>query len=197
MKNDGRSEKDRIRQHMQALRRDMSKEACVEAAHDMMRHLFADSDLLRLQPGDAVAIFSPIRGEPDFYHHRSVFFEKHLTVCLPRVEDGQMNFYAVGPDDKLVLGIFGLSEPGSDCQLVTREKLRVVLFPGLAFSRSGGRIGYGAGYYDRYFARETVPDREIRIGVAHSYQVFDSLPQDAYDIRVDYLVTPDGIWPTT
>ena len=188
-------EKKRIRQQMQDLRREVSQEVSDRAAHDILTNFF-EGPGLQLEPGDAVAIFSPIRGEPDFYGHRSLFFERKLTLCLPRVDHDGMHFYAVRPQDQLVPGTFGLSEPGSDCPRIAEENLRVIICPGLAFSRRGERIGFGAGYYDRFFAQEQGDQRALRVGACYDFQVFESLPQEENDVRMDLLVTPEGVYPT-
>jgi 5-formyltetrahydrofolate cyclo-ligase len=60
----------------------------------------------------------------------------------------------------------------------------------LGFDRAGGRIGYGAGYYDRFLSKN--PNLQ-KIGIAFACQEFDGLPVDENDIRMDYIITEDGI----
>lgn len=64
------------------------------------------------------------------------------------------------------------------------------IIPMLGFDRSGGRLGYGAGYYDRFLSK----NEHIRtIGLAYSSQEVIQLPVDANDISMDIMVTEDGI----
>ena len=60
----------------------------------------------------------------------------------------------------------------------------------LGFDRHGGRIGYGAGYYDRFLSKH--PGLR-KIGIAFACQEFDGLPVDENDIRMDYIITENGI----
>jgi 5-formyltetrahydrofolate cyclo-ligase len=60
----------------------------------------------------------------------------------------------------------------------------------LGFDRSGGRLGYGAGYYDRFLAKN---QKIKRIGIAFGCQEAEKLPVDENDIHMNYIVTEDGI----
>lgn len=61
-----------------------------------------------------------------------------------------------------------------------------VLVPGLGFSPAGGRLGFGAGYYDRWLAEHPAA---LRIGLCFEYQIVPELPVEAHDAPLDYLVT--------
>ncbi len=83
---------------------------------------------------------------------------------------------------------FGIREPGlSHLKIASPSVLDFVLVPGLAFDRKGGRIGYGAGYYDRFL--KEVPDHAVRVGVAFDFQVLDSIPQTEFDVPVQKILT--------
>jgi 5-formyltetrahydrofolate cyclo-ligase len=60
----------------------------------------------------------------------------------------------------------------------------------LGFDRKGGRIGYGAGYYDRFLSKN--PGLR-KIGIAFACQEVDNLPVDENDIRMDAIITEDGM----
>lgn len=62
----------------------------------------------------------------------------------------------------------------------------VVVTPGLGFTEAGHRIGFGAGYYDRWFAAHR---SQVKIALAFEAQVVPSVPTDANDIPVDAIVT--------
>ncbi|MCH7623182.1 MAG: 5-formyltetrahydrofolate cyclo-ligase [Nitrospinae bacterium] len=71
--------------------------------------------------------------------------------------------------------------------MVSPKVLDFVLVPGLAFDRKGGRIGYGAGYYDKFL--KEVLDHVVRVGVAFDFQVLDSIPQTEFDVPVQKILT--------
>ncbi len=66
----------------------------------------------------------------------------------------------------------------------------VALTPGLAFTRSGTRLGFGAGYYDKWFSRNTVGQK---IALAFDVQIIDQLPHDSLDVPVDKIVTESSV----
>ena len=66
----------------------------------------------------------------------------------------------------------------------------VAITPGLGFTEKGGRLGYGRGYYDRWFSHYEV---KTKIGVAFEVQIVDELPMEKTDVLLDMLVTEDRI----
>jgi 5-formyltetrahydrofolate cyclo-ligase len=74
--------------------------------------------------------------------------------------------------------------------VVTVEDVDVVIVPGVAFDRRGGRVGYGGGFYDRLFSRApAVPT----VAVAFAVQLVDEVPEGRSDRRVDAIVTEDEV----
>ena len=90
----------------------------------------------------------------------------------------------------LVRHPFGMLEPGPECPQMRPD---VVLVPLLAFDRSGYRLGYGGGYYDRTLARFRAEGPVKAIGLAFAEQEVDAVPFDAYDQRLDVVVTPTDV----
>lgn len=113
-------------------------------------------------------------------------------VAVPRVFGSEMEFYYIGGWQDLRPGCMGIMEPASHCEPVCIRhgaaggRLVPVIVPGLAFTRDGSRIGYGGGYYDRYFA-----DKEgfYMIGAAYDFQILDQLPTGGHDVRMDCVIT--------
>jgi 5-formyltetrahydrofolate cyclo-ligase len=66
----------------------------------------------------------------------------------------------------------------------------VVILPGVAFSRSGSRLGQGGGWYDRFLA-QIRPDCAV-VGVAFTEQLLDDLPVEDHDITMHHVVTQEG-----
>lgn len=84
---------------------------------------------------------------------------------------------------------WGIREPMPDASVIVPD---VVLVPLLAFDDRGYRLGYGGGFYDRSIAeiRQTKP--VITIGLAYDELKVDAVPHDAYDQRLDWVLTPSG-----
>ena len=108
------------------------------------------------------------------------------TVAVPRVlpERGVMQAVVIRGLDDFAPGRFGIPEP------TTHEPLEqtpdVTIVPGLAFTRTGARLGQGGGYYDRYLADHPAT---YKVGVCFNEQLADLLPTNAHDIYMDEVVT--------
>lgn len=92
----------------------------------------------------------------------------------------------------LAAGVWGIREPRVDlCPEVPASEVGLVLVPGVAFTRSGERLGYGGGYYDR-FIRGLVSPPTALVAAAFELQVLEVLPISERDQRVDLVVTEDA-----
>ena len=91
-----------------------------------------------------------------------------------------------GLDEKnLRLGPMGIREP-VDADVVEPKEVSAWIIPGLAFTRSGKRLGYGGGWYDRFLA--SAPKDAAKIGVAYSFQIVDDFPAEPHDIPLTDVV---------
>ena len=107
------------------------------------------------------------------------------TVCVPRVLGGEMS--AVPYSDKLEKGAFGLTQPseGED------TPCEVAFVPLLAVDKTGTRLGYGGGYYDKFFAKHP---EIMKVGLAYEGQLAEMLPREDTDIPLDAVVTEKVIY---
>ena len=113
-------------------------------------------------------------------------------VLLPRVNRAsrQLELYAVQDIERQVApGAWGIREPRMDCceKFEALAELDLILLPGVAFSRDGGRLGYGGGYYDKLLQR--MPHQPTLVAGAFALQLVEDIPQEPTDRRVDWLVT--------
>jgi 5-formyltetrahydrofolate cyclo-ligase len=113
-------------------------------------------------------------------------------LVLPRILRGQggLEIRAVrDPDADLVSGVWGLREPDpARCPEVAPAAIDFILVPGVAFDARGGRIGYGAGYYDRLLSDPAL--RAVRVAALFDVQLVESVPCESHDRPVDVLVLP-------
>lgn len=118
------------------------------------------------------------------------------TLLLPRVEAGtsRLTLHRVTDlHNDLEPGVWGILEPRADsATAVPLSTVDWVLVPGVAFTRQGDRLGYGAGYYDRLIAGIT--HRPALVAGAFSVQLVDDLPTLPYDCSVDTVVTEDAVF---
>lgn len=92
--------------------------------------------------------------------------------------------------DALTPGGYGIPEP-QRAQPYEGD-IDLVLVPGLVFHPSGYRIGYGKGYYDKFFSKG---GRSIKVGLAYVCQLCNEPFGEAHDVRMDYIVTERGGMP--
>jgi 5-formyltetrahydrofolate cyclo-ligase len=74
-------------------------------------------------------------------------------------------------------------------EVVPSEKIDLLVVPGLVFDRSGYRIGYGGGYYDRYLAHF----KGAAVSLAFNDQIGENLPHEEFDIPVEQVITETGL----
>ncbi len=112
--------------------------------------------------------------------------------CLPCIQaDNSLHFAPWRAGDELLSNRYGIPEPAlaPESQLQP-EAMAVILLPLLGFSRSGARLGMGGGYYDRSLAfRQARPAPPLLIGVGYAFQELPALQSDAWDVRLDAVVT--------
>jgi 5-formyltetrahydrofolate cyclo-ligase len=112
-------------------------------------------------------------------------------VALPKIVQGDLEPRSYAPGDPVSETTFGAFEP-SEGLAVDPSEIDAVIAPGVAFDRSGRRVGYGGGFYDRFFLR-TRPDT-VRVGIGFDLQlVDDDLPDGHFDLRIDIVVTESEI----
>lgn len=109
------------------------------------------------------------------------------VLVLPRTEGDMINFYEISSTDELAAGRFGVMEPPPTHPA---RRIDLLVVPGIAFDKKGYRLGYGKGYYDRYLS-EKKP--QFAIGLAYNFQLLESLPHDAHDVKMHAVATEDGI----
>ena len=95
--------------------------------------------------------------------------------------------YLDAPDD-LAPGAFGIPEPQGEA--ADPASIDLTLVPGAAFDKSGGRLGRGGGYYDRYLPLV----RGLTVGLAFECQMLETVPREAHDIGIQRVVTESAVY---
>jgi 5-formyltetrahydrofolate cyclo-ligase len=142
---------------------------------------------LPVAAGAVVGGYWPRGTEMDVRPLLTSLHQRGHAVGLPHVRRGQpMTYHCWRPEDRLVSGVFGIEMPDFHTPAVTPDLL---LLPLLAFDVRGNRLGYGAGYTDRTIAALRAHMRVVCVGVAYAVQEFETVPHDALDQRLDWVIT--------
>src|ERR1700738_2055708 len=143
---------------------------------------------LEIRPGAVVAGYSPIRSEIDPAPLMRELAAQGAQLALPVIASrGQaLRFRAWSPNDKLMQGPLGILDPPPAAAEIVPD---IVLVPLAAFDRSGHRIGYGAGHYDRTLAQLRKSKAVTAIGVAFAAQEVEPVPALQHDVALDYVLT--------
>jgi 5-formyltetrahydrofolate cyclo-ligase len=118
--------------------------------------------------------------------------EEGKTVLVPIIEKEThtLRLSYLTSMDQLEPGTFRVPEPLTKERPAPASSVDAVLVPMVGFDRAGHRLGYGAGYYDRFFeANPAIP----RIGMAYACQEAEGIPTEEYDARMDQIVTEDEV----
>jgi 5-formyltetrahydrofolate cyclo-ligase len=134
--------------------------------------------------GWTVCAFSALPSEPDLLDP----WPEGKRIILPRVVGSTVCLHAVENHTELVEGSFGILEPAPNAP-IAEAKADLILVPGLAFDRSGVRLGRGGGYYDRLLSEFD----GLRVGVCFEELVLERIPVEPHDMCMDFLITPAGI----
>lgn len=136
-----------------------------------------------------VLLTLPFRSEWDTLPLIELALASGKTVAAPRVNRAtrMLELHALtGSARALVPGAYGVPEPDANADRVAPESVEWVLVPGVAFDRTGRRLGYGGGYYDRLLP---LIGRAPRVAGAFDVQLVDRVPWAPHDVCVDVIVT--------
>ena len=116
-------------------------------------------------------------------------FEKlNYQISLPKIKkNSQMDFFYWSKKDLLVINRYGIPEPTTDKVVYPN----ILLVPLVAFDKNLNRLGYGAGFYDRYIKKVKKIKKIITIGLAYSFQKVRKIPINKHDIKLDFIVTDE------
>ena len=135
---------------------------------------------------EVIAIYFALDDEIDLGPFIEAFASLKTLVAPKRIgSEYKMAKFTLG---RLVRGHWGILEPADD-DFVEPAEVDLWLVPGLAFTLEGERLGYGGGFYDRFFAsaRHDAP----RVALAYPFQVLPSIPTESTDRKITHCLFKD------
>lgn len=174
-----------LRNRYKELRRGLGE----EKKKQMDAAIFAKVTRLQVyQNAETVLVYvsTPIEVDTHALIRHALAQGKRVAVpyCIPGTV--QMEFYYISSMDELASGTFGVLEPNPETsRKAIRTERALCIMPGLAYDKSGYRLGYGKGYYDRFLSRF----QGIKVGICYSACIRGTLPHGRYDVPADLLVS--------
>lgn len=136
-----------------------------------------------------VALYSALCEEVDLSFLFDFAIKNNIVVCFPKVvSHTRMDFFEVANLNQLKEQCFGIKEPLETCKLVSPLSIDLMIVPLVAYDEENNRLGYGKGYYDRYF---TKGGNYKKIGVAFKEQkcLFLKNVVNDNDVKLDSVYT--------
>lgn len=178
--------KDSIRRTMKARRRALCDSERAAAAAKICAQLAERSDIGRAA-ASPLAVYLAYGEEINIDPYIQRMLDAGAAIVAPRWNGSTYTLARLSglEEPHVRRGPLGIREPaGAD--IVEPSSVRVWLIPGLAFTKDGGRLGYGGGWYDRLLA--DAPPDAIKIGVAYAFQLVNALPSEPHDISLTGVV---------
>ena len=177
-----RNDKSSLRQHYRALRDAIAADSRDERSAEIARLVLT---IGRLEHAGSIFIYVSAGSEVGTHGLIAELLRQGKTVAVPRVmtAQGVMQPIVIQSLDDLAPGRFGIPEPTTHDVLTTTPDVAIV--PGMAFTRTGERMGQGGGYYDRYLHQHPAA---YKVGLCFSEQLADALPCEAHDALMDEVI---------
>ena len=183
-----------IRQHVRHLRRALTPEQQEQAAALMAEHAV---NFAPLANASRIALFLSVDGELNTRPLIAKLWQQKKQVYLPVLHPfaaGQLLFLRYTPETLLTPNKLRIPEPPLDIrELITLDRLDVMMVPLVAFDSSGQRLGMGGGFYDRTL-QNWRRHGFLPVGVAHDCQRVERLPAEAWDVPLPAVLTPSRLW---
>lgn len=144
-----------------------------------------------------VMFYVDVRDEVRTRHSLPDALSSGKRIVVPYCVDGELELFHLESMEELAVGMYKILEPREDLRTVQSkhfqpEDLDLIMVPGVAFDRRGGRTGHGKGYYDKLL-QHARPDTPL-VALAFDCQMFDEIPCESHDIFMDKVVTQSAVY---
>lgn len=176
-----------LRKKYKAVRNSLSADTRAVLSGEICRRICA---LVGIQNAGAVMNYAAQRSEVDTDAVSEYILSHKKTLLLPVTDINTQTMHASKADFvHMERGGYGIAEPCDKTEFCA-DGIDAIIAPALVYNRNGFRIGYGKGYYDRFFAQCR---NALKIGAAYSVQICSEAFEAAHDMPVDIIVTENEV----
>ena len=121
-----------------------------------------------------------------------------MLIGLPRCGlNNSMDFRKIAYEDELEKDNYGILTPKRECEVLSPDQKTLIVVPCVSISKEGYRIGYGAGYYDKFLLKhdENLKESQI-VALCYSAFVTDNSYNDSWDKKINVIITEEDILDT-
>ncbi len=144
-----------------------------------------------------VMFYIDVRDEVRTQHALPAAIASGKRIIIPFCVDGELELFHLESMDELSTGKYKILEPREDLREIAAKRMQpedldLIMVPGVAFDKQGGRTGHGKGYYDKLLqhARLDCP----LVALSFECQIFPEIPVQQHDIYMDKVVTEDAVY---
>lgn len=186
--------KQKIREQAHANRN--AQENKDELSRDIVRKFMT---LPEYQAATTVLFYLDVRSEVRTRHSLEDALASGKKIVVPYCIEGEvLELFHLESMDELSIGMYRILEPKPELRALPQkqvpvEEIDLIMVPGVAFDRRGGRTGHGKGYYDKLLehARPETP----LVALAFECQMFPEIPMQPHDVFMDKVITEQEIYP--
>src|SRR4051812_2636204 len=146
-----------------------------------------------------VLFYVDVRSEVRTRHYLPTALTHGKKVVVPWCNDqGELELFHLESMDELAVGMYRILEPKPELRRLPAKQvepraLDLVMVPGVAFDRTGARMGHGKGYYDKLL-QHARPDAPL-VALAFECQLFPEIPTAPHDVFMDKVITEKAVYP--
>ena len=169
------------------LRLSMKKRRSENENRDVKERFLAENALELIGGKKSVFIYLSFSSEAKTDKLVETLLANGIKVYAPRVEGKEMVAVPLVEDGDFDLSDYGVREPIGQAY---DGEIEAAIVPLLAVDLRGVRLGYGGGYYDKFFAKHP---EIFKVGYGYDFQIVDELPESETDVRLNAIVTDQRV----
>lgn len=175
-------EKKELRKKIREKGKSLTLEYCKKADRDIYERVIT---LDEYEKAKVVFVFISIHNEPSTKEIIEDAWRKGKTVAAPVcISKTQMEARKIQSFDDLEEGYFGIKEPKDGLEVIPKESIDFALVPCVSSDRKGNRLGYGGGFYDRYFENTDF----FKCMICRRKLLSEHIPKGIHDIKMDKII---------
>ena len=179
-------DKGSLRKYYLKLLKEQNKQECERKSRMIAEQFW---ELPAIGKARSILFYASMPGEVDTLAmiEKAIFLGKRVALPIVEKNKGKLIPTVILSMEDVHKGTYGIAEPHSDPdKALALKDIDAVIVPGLAFDRCNNRLGRGAGYYDRFLS--TLPKTVTTVGLAFDFQLTESLPTEAHDVRLQQII---------